>query len=80
MSFARNFALGQQIAKEALDTYYAARERKRLEDIASAKPEEIQNAYTSQDAEQLRAIANAKDPNGNPYYSLEANADGSYDL
>lgn len=80
MSFARNFALGQQIAKEALDTYYAARERKRLEDIASAKPEEIQNAYTSQDAEQLRAIANAKDPNGNPYYSLEANADGSYGL
>lgn len=80
MSFARNFALGQQIAKEALDTYYAARERKRLEDIASAKPEEIQNAYTSQDAEQLQAIANAKDPNGNPYYSLQANPDGSYGL
>lgn len=80
MSFARNFALGQQIAKEALDTYYAARERKRLEDIASAKPEEIQNAYTSQDAEQLQAIANAKDPNGNPYYTLTANQDGSYGI
>lgn len=80
MSFARNFAFGQQIAKEALDAYYSARERKRLEDIASAKPEEIQNAYTEEDAERLRAIAEAKDPNGNPYYTLIANQDGSYGI
>ena len=80
MSFARNFALGAQAAGDILDTYYDAREKSRLRGISEAKPIEIENAYTSQDAEQLRAIANAKDPNGNPYYSLEANADGSYGL
>lgn len=80
MSFARNFALGQQIAQTALDTYYDAREKARLRAIGEAKPEEIQNSYTTQDAEQLHALANAKDAQGNPYYNLEANADGSYGL
>lgn len=78
MSFARNFLLGQQIAQNALDTYEKTRERRLLSEYANAKPEEIRNAYTSQDAEQLHAIANAKDAQGNPYYSLEANPDGSY--
>lgn len=80
MSFVRNFALGQQIAQTALDTYYDAREKARLRAIGEAKPEEIQNSYTTQDAEQLHALANAKDAQGNPYYNLEANADGSYGL
>lgn len=80
MSFARNFALGQQIAQTALDTYETAREKSRLRGISEAKPTEIENAYTSQDAEQLRALANAKDAQGNPYYNLQANPDGSYGL
>lgn len=80
MSFVRNFALGQQIAQTALDTYETAREKRRLRDISEAKPTEIENAYTTQDAEQLRALANAKDAQGNPYYNLQANPDGSYGL
>lgn len=80
MSFARNFALGAQVAGDLLDTYYDAREKSQLRKLSQATPEEIQNAYTTQDAEQLRALANAKDANGNPYYSLEANPDGSYGL
>jgi hypothetical protein len=80
MSFARNFALGQQIAQNALDTYDTAREKSRLRSISEAKPTEIENAYTTQDAEQLRALANAKDAQGNPYYNLQANPDGSYGL
>lgn len=80
MSFARNFALGAQVAGDILGTYYDAREKSQLRKLSQAKPEEIQNAYTTQDAEQLRALANAKDANGNPYYSLEANQDGSYGL
>ena len=80
MSFARNFALGQQIAQTALDTYETVREKSRLRAIAEAKPTEIENAYTTQDAEHLRAIANAKGAQGNPYYTLQANPDGSYGL
>lgn len=80
MSFARNFAFGQQIAQTALDTYETAREKSQLRGILEAKPTEIENAYTTQDEEQLRALANAKDANGNPYYSLETNQDGSYGL
>lgn len=80
MGFARGFLIGQQIAQGALDTYEKTRERRLLSEYANAKPEEIRNAYTSQDAEQLHAIANAKDAQGNPYYSLEANPDGSYGL
>lgn len=80
MSFARNFALGQQIAQTALDTYDRAKQQRRFRDISEAKPVEIENSYTSQDAEQLRALANAKDAQGNAYYNLEANPDGSYGL
>jgi len=79
MSFARNFALGQQIAKTAMDTYNTARQNKEFEDIQKAKPEEF-SGYTAQDGEQLAAIANAKDAQGNPYYTLEAQPGGQYGI
>lgn len=79
MSFARNFALGQQIARTAMDTYDQARQKKEFEDIQKAKPEEF-SGYTSQDGEQLAAIANARDAQGNPYYTLEAQPGGTYGI
>lgn len=36
--------------------------------------------YTPEQAHQLEAIANAKDEQGNPYYNLAANEDGSYSV
>jgi hypothetical protein len=80
MSFARNFALGQQIAQTALDTYDTSRRNRRFRDIANAKPTEVGDAYTDQDAEQLRMLAGVKDAEGNPYYNLEAGTGGSYGL
>lgn len=79
MSFARNFALGQQIAKTAMDTYDQARQQKEFADIQNAKPEEF-SGYTAQDGDQLAAIANARDPQGNPYYTLEAQPGGQYGI
>lgn len=80
MSFAQNFALGQQIAQSAIDAFEKNRKRKEIRDIQNASANPVEGmAYTSDDASQLSALANAKDPNtGKNYYNLEANADGSY--
>jgi len=48
-----------------------------LNKIATANPEQSQG-FTAEDGQHLEAIANAKDANGKPYYSLTANPDGSY--
>lgn len=80
MGWASGFRAGSEVAGEAIDTYNAAKERGRLQAINQAQPTEIPNAYTSQDAEQLRALANARDAEGKPYYNLEAGTDGSYGL
>lgn len=80
MGWASGFRAGSEVAGEAIDTYNAAKERGRLRAINQAQPTEIPNAYTSQDAEQLRALANARDAEGKPYYNLEAGTDGSYGL
>jgi len=77
MSFARNFAAGQEIAQRGIDTYRDAKQRRALGRVADAKPEESQG-YTAQDGEHLSAIANAKDADGNPYYSVEPGANGGY--
>ena len=80
MSFAKNFLMGQQIANNLIDTYYAAKERAALERINSEKPEDLGQAYTEKQAQELQAIANATDQNGNKYYELTANPDGSYGI
>jgi hypothetical protein len=79
MSFARNFAAGQEIAQRGIDTYRDAKQRRALGRVADAKPEESQG-YTAQDGEHLSAIANAKDADGNPYYSVEPGANGGYGI
>lgn len=79
MSFARNFALGQQIAKTAMDTYDQARQNKEFADIQNARPE-FSEGYTAEAGDQLAALANARDQQGNPYYQLEARDNGSYGL
>lgn len=50
-----------------------------LSKIARAAPEKSQG-FTSEDGKQLEAIANAKDADGKPLYTLTANEDGSYDV
>ena len=75
MSFARNFALGQQAAQTAIDTYQNAREKRRLKEVVTEAPTDVENAYTSEDARQLRAISEARDPSGKPYYELKGFAD-----
>lgn len=79
MSFARNFALGQQVGKGLVDTYQTARQQREFSDIQNARPEEF-SGYTAQDGEQLAAIANARDPQGNPYYTLDAQPGGQYGI
>lgn len=79
MSFAQNFALGQQIAQKAVDAFEKARQRKEIKEIQSATVDPMNTpAYTSEDASQMQALANAKDANGNTYYKMEAMPDGSY--
>jgi hypothetical protein len=80
MGWAAGFRTGTDMARGWIDTYNTANDQRRLQEIGQAKPTEIENAYTTQDAEQLRALANARDAQGNPYYNLEAGADGSYGL
>ena len=41
---------------------------------------EAGSEYTSEDARQLEAIGNAKDTDGNSFYQINANQDGSYGL
>lgn len=48
-----------------------------LHDVGNAKPETSQG-FTSADGDQLAAMANAKDEQGNPYYTISANEDGTY--
>lgn len=79
MSFARNFALGQQIAERAINTAEVSKQKKELAAIQSAKPE-FQQGYTQGDGKLLESIANAKDAEGNAAYQLDARPDGSYGI
>lgn len=65
------------MARQAIDTYRDTKQRTALGRVADAKPEESQG-YSEQDAEQLHAMANAKDAQGNPYYQIEAGEGGGY--
>lgn len=76
MSFARNFAAGQQIAQNAMDTFRDARQRRDLGRIADARPEEF-DGFTQADGDQLRAMSQAINPEtGQPYYDVQDNGRG----
>jgi len=76
MSFARNFAAGQQIAQSALDTFNTARRNRDLGRVDDWKKSEEFEGFTQQDGAQMEAIANAKDAQGNPYYKMQDDGRG----
>ena len=57
-TFADRFKAGADIASNLINTYYAAKQRGELEDIANAKPEQIQG-FTQAQATQLGDAASA---------------------
>lgn len=79
MSFAQQAALGARMAQGWLDTYQQARTQRDMDAVKDARPEQSEG-FTPADAEQLAAIANAKDAQGNPYYTLDAQPGGAYGL
>lgn len=56
MSFARNFAAGQQIAQTALNAFDTARQKRDMGRIVDAKPEESQGFTAEQGAELEAAV------------------------
>lgn len=48
--------------------------------LANAEEEDGPAQYTQPQTEQIQALSEAKDQHGNPYYTLDANPDGSYGL
>ena len=78
MGWAAGFQAGSKLAQDALDTYYATKERNALEGIMAEKPVESQG-YTAAQGEQLDAIAKAINPEtGRPYYQVGLDAAGKY--
>jgi len=75
MSFAQNFAAGQQMAQTALQAFQQARMKRDLGRVADAQPQTFEG-YTAQDGDQLRAMAEARDADGNPFYTIEDNQRG----
>lgn len=76
MSFARNFAAGQQIAQTGIDTFKKARQNRDLGRVDDWKKSDEYEGYTEQDGAQMRAMANAKDADGNPYYEMQDDGQG----
>lgn len=79
MGWASGFRAGSDVARQAIETYQKANQQREFDRIAQATPETSQG-FTAQDGEQLQAIANAKDANGNPYYTVEAGQGGGYGI
>lgn len=82
--FASGLAMGAQTARQILDAYNLQQDREKQAGMESeikaameAKPTQS-DGFTAQDGQQLEALAAAKDPNGQPYYNLTANPDGTY--
>lgn len=69
----QGFAAGQHMAN-------AYAEASKKADIAKIAQEKESAAFTVQQGQELEALANAKDENGNPYYKLDANQDGTYSV
>ena len=74
-SFAQGYGSGRQMVQD----YQAEQKRKKIGEIADAKPEESQG-FTAEDGQQLEAIANAKKPDGTPYYSVTPGDAGGYQV
>lgn len=55
-------------------------EASKKDELAKVGRETESKVFTAQQGEELEAIANAKDANGNPYYQVGANEDGTYSV
>lgn len=74
-SFMQGWISGQKIAGDVKNSMSEAE----MNDIATAG-QQTDTGYTPGQGQQLEAIANAKDENGNPYYSVTAGTDGKYQV
>ena len=76
MGWASGFRAGSDVARQAINTYQDARQRRDFDQIANAKPEESQG-YTAADGAQMEAMSKAIDPStGKPYYDIQDNGRG----
>jgi hypothetical protein len=64
---------------DAYGLYRGIMRDRALDEAWNTKPEE-NSQYTPDQAQQLEAAANAKDDQGNPLYSVQANEGGTYSV
>lgn len=57
---------------------HAYNEASKKDELSKLSKEQETKSFTVQQGQELEAISNAKDQNGNPYYKLDANSDGTY--
>ena len=72
-SFIKGYGLGQRLVGD----YRQGQQDQELKAISEERPVTI-DGYSPQDGQQLEAIANAKDENGQPYYQIGADESGRY--
>jgi hypothetical protein len=72
-SLVQGYGLGRQMVND----YQNAQKKSEIADLSKEQDSKI---YTDEQSQQLEAIANAKDQDGNPLYKLEAAPDGSYQV
>nr|WP_316644179.1 hypothetical protein [uncultured Roseateles sp.] len=72
-SFIKGYGLGQRLVGD----YRQGQQNQELQAIADERPVTV-DGYSPQDGQQLEAIANAKDAQGNPLYTIGTDENGKY--
>ena len=70
MGWAAGFQAGSQVARNALDAYYTAKERKEIEDLNQQTPEDLGYKLSPEQKQYIQGIQNAKDAEGNPQFQF----------
>jgi hypothetical protein len=79
MGWAAGFQAGSQVARNALDAYYGAKERSEIEALNQQAPESLGGA-SLENRELLKNIESAADAQGNPYYQLDQATPGKFGI
>jgi hypothetical protein len=79
MGWAAGFQAGSQVARNALDAYYGAKERKEIEDLNKQAPETYEGV-SPQNQQFLKNVESAVDAQGNPVYQLDQATPGRFGL
>jgi hypothetical protein len=79
MGWAAGFQAGSQVARNALDAYYGAKERKEIEDLNKQAPETYEGV-SPQNQQFLKNVESAVDAQGNPVYQLDQATPGKFGL